>query len=126
MRELRRLMLAVLVLTFLGGVGTGAWIGSLAAKPAGTPGPNPERRIQDWQQAFPDLTATQIRQIRTILSRHDRAVGEIRQRVSARQWREQRAQEDSSREELRQVLNEEQRRKYNRIVRGRDMPEKGK
>ena len=51
MGELRRLILWVVGLTFLGGVGTGAWVGTLMAAPA-KPGFSIDRRVSDVQRCF--------------------------------------------------------------------------
>jgi hypothetical protein len=117
MREFKGLLIAALVLTFLGGMGAGAWVRSLAAAPEVVRPGSVDRRLDDFQQAFPDLSASQMRQLRTVLLRHDDAVRKIRERLSAEQFREKLASEAASREEIRGILTETQRVEYDKRTR---------
>jgi hypothetical protein len=110
MREFKRLFLCVLVLTFLGGVGTGAFVGALSAAPRAS-GPTVDRRLEDWKRYFA-LDASQERRLRAVLLRYDHAVEGIREEVSAEQARRLVALRESSRDEIREILTEEQRRDY--------------
>jgi len=116
MRELRRLFLLVLVLTFIGGIGTGAWIGSLRAAPQIRTTDTLDRRINDWKLAFPDLTASQVRRLREILARYDAQVDQIRREVSAEQFQRIDSLLEQSRGEVRLVLEPEQRARYDALV----------
>ncbi len=108
MRQLKTLLVAALALVFVAGVGTGAWIRSLAA--AAHEPPKLDRRVRDFTDVF-DLSATQVRQLREVLYDHDQAKERIRQLT---QSQEIRALEAKSRGRIRQLLTEEQRREYDR------------
>jgi hypothetical protein len=110
MRQLKVLLLVALALVFVAGVGTGAWIGTLAAS---TQEPRTlDRRVRDFQRVF-DLSATQVRQLREILHDHDQKKEQIRQ-LTPEQFQELRALEAGSRGRIRQMLTEEQAREYDR------------
>lgn len=111
MRELKRLFLLVLVLTFLGGVGTGAWIGTIAAAPPQVH-PTLDDRVQDFEVFFGDLDGKQVRVLREIIAEHDTAVARIKQRLSKEQFEDIRRAEDASRERIRAILTGPQRDKY--------------
>lgn len=112
MRQLKILLLAALALVFVAGVGTGAWIGSLAAA---TQEPRSlDRRVDDFKEVF-DLSPTQVRQLREILHDHDQQKERIRQ-MTPEQFQELRALEAESRGRIRQMLTEEQLREYDRRV----------
>ncbi|MHC4548340.1 MAG: hypothetical protein ACYTEZ_06135 [Planctomycetota bacterium] len=114
MRQLKRLFLLVLGLTFVGGLGTGAWVGSLVAAQPVRETPL-DRRVDDFERHF-DLDATQIRQLRTILAEHDHRKARIQQEVSAEQFMKTRALEQESRDKIRVILTEEQRGEYDKLV----------
>jgi hypothetical protein len=86
MRQLKRLFLIVAGLTFVGGIGTGAWIGTLLAAPP-KPAAKLDRRVQDFEHYFPDLDATQKRQLR-----------------------------EASRKRIRLILTDPQRTEYDKLV----------
>jgi hypothetical protein len=109
MRQLKALLLSALALVFLGGVGTGAWIGSLAAS---APGPTLDRRVRDFTKVY-DLSPTQVRQLREILYDFDHNKKRIQQ-PTAEQFRELRALEAESRGRIRQMLTAEQLMMYDR------------
>ncbi|MHC4223229.1 MAG: hypothetical protein ACYSX0_04695 [Planctomycetota bacterium] len=113
MRELKRLFLLVLVLTFFGGVGTGAWIGTIVAAPS-TPRPSLDDRVQDFETFFGNLDGRQTRVLREIIAEHDTAVARIRQRLSKEQFEDIRRSEDASRERIRAILTPQQRDKYDK------------
>jgi hypothetical protein len=115
MRELKRLIIAVLALTFLGGVGTGAFIGTLTAASKDR-AQSLGDRVQDFKQHFPDLTSSQERQLRTVIHEHDEKIRAIRRRLSAKQFREQLAEEEAARARIRQVLTERQRAEYDKLI----------
>lgn len=110
MRQLKVLLLASLALVFVAGVGTGAWIGSLAAA-TGAPR-TLDRRVRDFEGVF-DLTPTQVRQLRDVLHEHDQKKEKICQ-PTPEQFQEVVALEAESRGRIRQLLTEEQRREYDR------------
>ena len=114
MRQLKALLLAALALVFVAGVGTGAWIGSLAAA---TQGPTLDRRVRDFTKVY-DLSPTQVRQLREVLHDHDQRKERIRQ-PSPEQFQELLALEAESRGRIRQILTEEQQREYDRRARPR-------
>lgn len=115
MRQLKALLLAALALVFVAGVGTGAWIGSLAAA---TQGPRTlDRRVRDFQRTL-DLSPTQVRQLREVLHDHDQRKERIRQ-PSPEQFQDLLALEAQSRGRIRQLLTEEQQREYDRLARPR-------
>jgi Spy/CpxP family protein refolding chaperone len=109
MRQLKALLLAALALVFVAGVGTGAWIGSLAAA---TQGPRSLDRVGDFERVL-DLSPTQVRQLREILYDHDHRRDRIRQ-PTPEQFQELMALEAESRGRIRQILTEDQRREYDR------------
>ena len=115
MRHLKALLVAALALVFVAGVGTGAWIGSLAAA---TQGPRSvDRRVRDFERFF-DLSPTQVRQLREIIHDHDKEDKRIRT-ATPEQSRELRTLEGESRDRIRQILTEEQRGEYDRRVQPR-------
>jgi gas vesicle protein len=105
MRQLKALILASLALVFVAGVGTGAWIGSLAAA---TPAPTLDRRVRDFTKVY-DLSPTQVRQLREILYDHDQKKKRLQQPTP-----EQKALEAETRGHIRQMLTEEQLVQYDR------------
>jgi hypothetical protein len=111
MREFKRLFLSVLFLTFLGGLGVGAWIGALSAAQPRAAAPTVDRRVEDWKRYFA-LDASQERRLRAALSRYDHAVERIRNEVSAEQARQLVQLRESSRDEIRDILTDEQKREY--------------
>ena len=114
MRQLKRLFLIVAGLTFVGGIGTGAWIGTLLAAPP-KKSAQLERRVRDFMQHF-DLDATQVRQLRTVLADYDHGKEKIKATLTAEQLREIRALEETSRKRIRLILAEPQRTKYDNLV----------
>ncbi len=110
MRQLKALLLAALALVFVAGMGTGAWLGSLAA----TAGPRTltDLRVRDFQRAL-DLTPTQVRQLREVLYDYDQGKERIRQ-PTPEQFQELLALEADSRRRIRQLLTKEQRAEYDR------------
>lgn len=109
MRQLKALLLASLALVFVAGVGTGAFVGSLAA---GTPEPALDRRVGDFTKVY-SLSPTQVRQLREILYDFDHNKRQIQQ-PTAEQARELRALEAKSRDRIRRMLTEEQLMEYDR------------
>lgn len=114
MRQLKRLLLIVLGLTCLGGLGTGAWIGTLLAAPP-EPGARLDRRVDDFTFHF-DLDATQERQLRTVLADYDRRKDQIKGTLTPEQLRRIRALEETSRKRIRLILTEPQRTEYDKLV----------
>lgn len=111
MRQLKALLLAALALVFVAGVGTGAWIGSLAAA---AQGPRKlDLRVRDFQR-FYDLSPTQVRQLREILHDHDKEKDRIIREITSEQLRKISDLETESRGRIRQILTEEQRGEYDR------------
>ena len=113
MRQLKRLLLIVLALTFLGGLGTGAWIGALLAAPP-KPAAKLDRRVDDFKAHF-DLDATQERQLRTVLADYDHQKDQIKGTLTPEQLRQIRSLEDSSRKRIRLILTEPQRTEYDKL-----------
>jgi hypothetical protein len=111
MRQLKALILVSLALVFVAGVGTGAWIGTLAAATKGPPA-DFDPRVRDFQRFF-DLSPTQVRQLREILYDFDQNKKRIQQ-PTPEQFRELRALEAESREHIRQMLTEDQLMEYDR------------
>lgn len=109
MRQLKALLLASLALVFVAGVGTGAWIGSLAAA---TPEPTFDRRVRDFTKVY-DLSPTQVRQLREILYDFDQDKKRIQQ-PTPEQFRDRQALETATRGRIREMLTEEQRLQYDR------------
>lgn len=114
MRQLKQLLFVVLVLTFVGGIGTGAWIGTLLAAPP-KPAARLDRRVDDFLKHF-DLDATQQRQLRTVLADYDRKKDQIKATLTPEQLRRIRTLEESSRERIRLLLTRSQRREYDKLV----------
>jgi hypothetical protein len=115
MGELRRLIFWVVVLTFLGGVGTGAWVGTLMAAPERTEF-TIDRRVSDFQRYF-ELSASQVRRLRQVIAEHDARVRDIRAELSDEQFLRQLQTEQESRERIRGILTEEQQREYDKLLR---------
>jgi len=114
MRQLKQLFLIVLGLTFVGGIGTGAWIGTLLAAPPKS-GAGLERRVGDFERHF-DLDATQKRQLKTVLADYDHKKGKIRATITPEQLRQIRALEAASRKRIRLILTDPQRTEYDKLV----------
>lgn len=114
MRQLRQILVVVLVLTFVGGIGTGAWIGTLLAAPPRAAA-RLDRRVKDFLRHF-DLDATQTRRLRTVLADYDHRKEQIKATLTPEQLRRIRTLEESSRERIRLLLTEPQRRKYDKLV----------
>ena len=111
MRDIRNLFLAVILLTFVGGVGIGAWLGSLHAAPAQAPNRGVERRMEDWKRVF-DLDASQERRLRAALHFYEIERDRIRQEVSSEQYLRVRHLQEQCREKVREILTPEQREQY--------------
>lgn len=116
MRQLKALLLAALALVFVAGAGTGAWIGALAAATQGQQ--SPDRRLRDFQRVFPDLSPTQVRQLREIFHDLDEQKKRVRE-ITPEQRQQLWALEAASRDRVRQVLTGEQRTEYDRRVQPR-------
>ena len=114
MRELKRLFLLVLFLTFLGGIGTGAWIGGLTAAPAATAA-GTDDRVAEFERRL-DLDKTQVRKLRQILGHHDRKIRHLQNEITAEQFKRKLAQEDRSRDQIRQILTVKQREEYDKLL----------
>jgi len=114
MRQLKRLFLIVLGLTFVGGLGTGAWIGTLLAAPP-KQGAKLDRRVQDFKLYF-DLDATQERQLRMVLADYDHKKGQIKDTLTPEQLRQIRTLEETSRKRIRLILAGPQRTEYDKLV----------
>ena len=85
MREFKALILTCVALAFIGGVGLGAWVGTLRAA---TPQParSLDRRMTDWTTRY-DLTRSQSRRIRGVLVRYDREKSQILSELDAEHWK---------------------------------------
>lgn len=114
MRELKRLFLIVLGLTFLGGVGAGTWIGSLTAGPD-TEIATTDRRVAEFERRL-SLNATQVRQLSDILAEHDNRIHSINQQVTKEQFRRKLGQEALSRDRIRKILTPQQREEYDKLL----------
>jgi hypothetical protein len=112
MRQLKILLLAALLLVFVAGVGTGAWIGTLAAATKGPP--SVDRRVRDFQR-FLDLSPTQVRQLREILHDFDRNCRKVME-PTAEQFQARLALQAESRGRIRGILSETQLLEYDRRV----------
>jgi len=112
MRNFKFLLLAVMGLTFLGGVGTGAWIGTLAAQ-SERPQTVVDRRVQEFT-AYYDLSPVQARQLRTILVQYDRSKEDVRQ-LTPEQFRELRELEEATRRRIRDLLDPAQQKDYDKL-----------
>jgi len=114
MHQLKRLLLVVLGLTFVGGLGTGAWIGTLLAAPP-KKAARLDRRVNDFKAHF-DLDATQERQLRTVLADYDHRKDQIKDTITPEQLRQIRSLEETSRKRIRLILTEPQRTEYDKLV----------
>ena len=111
MRDIRNLFLSVILLTFVGGVGVGAWLGSLRAAPAQPQKRSVERRMEDWKQVF-ELDASQERRLRAALNYYEMQRDRIRQEVSSEQFVRVHRLQEECREKVREILTPEQRALY--------------
>jgi len=111
MRDIRNLFLAVILLTFVGGVGTGAWLGSLRAAPDQPNKRNIDRRMEDWNRVF-QLDASQTRRLRGALQYYEAQRERIRQDAYAEQGARVLRLKEECREKVREILTPEQRAEY--------------
>ena len=116
MRDIRNLFLAVIVLTFIGGVGTGAWIGSLRAAPAQANKRSIDRRMEDWNQAF-ELDASQTRRLRAALHYYENQRERIRRDVTVEQGVRVLRLKEECRQRVREILTPEQRAEFDARLR---------
>ena len=123
MRDLRNLLFAVILLTFVGGVGTGAWIGSLTAATPGAPHHSVDRRVEDWNNAFL-LDRSQNRHLRAVLEEYDIRRERIRNEVDAEQFRRIFALQETCRDKIRELLTDEQRARYDDMIRPLETPKR--
>ena len=114
MRQLKRLFLIVLGLTFVGGLGTGAWIGTVLAAPP-KQAARLDRRVQDFKRHF-DLDATQERQLRMVLADYDHKKDQIKGTLTPEQLGRIRTLEEASRKRIRLILADPQRMEYDKLV----------
>ena len=114
MREVKRLILAVMALTFLAGVGTGTWIQSLRAA-SDEPVASVDRRVQDFERHF-ELTARQERVLRGILHDYDRTAAQIKSEITGEQMRKLNDLQEASRDRIRLMLEGPQRAEYDRLI----------
>ena len=84
MREFKAAILLALVLAFVGGLGAGAWIGSLRAAPQ-TPRRSVDRRLESWKERY-ELTPSQERRLREVLIRYDKGRDRVRAQMDAERW----------------------------------------
>jgi len=103
MREFKTLVIGAVVLAFVGGMGAGAWIGSLRA--ATLLRPSVDRRLQDWTERY-DLSPSQERRVRAVLVRYDGGRDRIYSEISSEQWRRLNRLRDKSQQELDKILQE--------------------
>lgn len=115
MSDLKRMFVLALVLVFLGGLGTGAWIGSLTAGPQAAAAPD-DTRVEDFERLL-TLNASQVRQLRAILDSHDSQIRRIKQELNASQQRRKLQVEERSRAAIRAILTKEQQREYDKLLR---------
>jgi len=85
MKELKRLLIVALALTFLCGGGLGAFVGSLAAA-APRKGVSVDRRVEDFRKYY-GLDATLTRRVRELLEEHDLEVEQVRREITSEQAR---------------------------------------
>ena len=102
MREFKTLVLVAVLLAFIGGVGAGAWIGSLRAAPATNP-PSVERRMKAWKERY-NLTPSEQRQLRAVLVRYDSGRDGIYSELSSEQWRRLNELREKSQREIDEIL----------------------
>ena len=104
MREFKALIITCVLLAFVGGVGLGTWVGSLRA--ATPPSPRSlDRRMTDWTTRH-DLTASQARRIRAVLSRYDGQKAKIHSELDSEHWKRIYKLRESSRLEIDKILDE--------------------
>ena len=116
MRELKRLFIAVLALTFIAGVGTGAWVGTLTAGTGS--GSTEDRRVEDFQAHF-DLTKSQIRRLRATIATYDATVKGIRSETTREQFQRILKVQHESRTAIRDLLTDAQKAEYDKLLKGR-------
>ena len=84
MHGLKGPILLALLLAFIGGVGAGAWIGSLRAAPL-VPLRSVDRRLESWKERY-DLTPSKERRLREVLIRYDKGRDGVRAQLDAARW----------------------------------------
>ena len=84
MSDVKRAMIAAVLLAFVAGVGAGAWVSDLRA--ASEPAEQPvDRRVQQWKEKY-DLTPSQERRLRDVFLRYDAGRKKILTELDTVRW----------------------------------------
>ncbi|MHC4953159.1 MAG: hypothetical protein ACYTGZ_04660 [Planctomycetota bacterium] len=104
MREFKAAILLALVLAFVGGLGAGAWIGSLRAAPQ-TPRRSVDRRLESWKERY-ELTPSQERRLREVLIRYDKGRDRVRAQMDAERWTHVDKLRRKAHDDIQEILHE--------------------
>jgi len=113
MRGLKALFLATLGLTFLAGLGAGAWLGGLRAAAPAEAVPSIQTRVRDWNETF-SLDRSQERRLQAILVYYDEESARIYRDLDAERFRQLHQLREECRVKLREMLTPEQQAEYDR------------
>ena len=110
MSSFKRLFLTVLGLTFIGGLGTGAFVGTLLASPKVEVRPE-DRRIDDFREIL-DVDDLQVERLRGIFDRHQIDLSGLRRTIQQENGRRYDEVHELCRQRIREILTDEQRALY--------------
>jgi len=104
MRDLKRAVLAALLLAFVAGLGAGAWVSDLRAAGEATP-PSMDRRVQAWTDRY-GLSPSQERRLRDVLLRYDAGRTKILSELDTQRWQRIEKLRLEAREDIDRILQE--------------------
>jgi len=112
MSSFKRLFLTVLGLTFIGGLGTGAFVGTLLASPK-VEVQREDRRIDDFREIL-DVDDLQVERLRHIFARHQIELSGLRRTIQQENGLRYNEVHELCRQRIREILTDEQRTLYDR------------
>ncbi|MEE8104722.1 MAG: hypothetical protein V3T86_04210 [Planctomycetota bacterium] len=110
MNGFKKLLLTVLGLTFIGGLGTGAFVGTLLASSKVVAQPE-DRRIDDFREIL-DVDELQVERLRRIFARHQIELTGLRRTIQQENGRRYNEVHELCRQRIREILTDEQRALY--------------
>ena len=105
MNEVKRTVLAALVLAFVAGVGAGAWVGELRAAAGERDDVSVDVRLRAYDEKY-DLTPSEERRVRDVLLRYDAKRTEILSELDAERWQRLQLALEKARADLAEILDE--------------------
>jgi hypothetical protein len=85
MNDVKRLVVAAVVLAFLAGLGAGAWVGDLRAAGANA-APSMDTRVEAYRKKY-DLDASEQRRVRDVLLRYDAGRERVMSELDGERWK---------------------------------------